>query len=116
MQWFTPSSAAAAQPTAAASVGPRRLPRNREHGRPRPNILERSVIRGVGARCAVLLLVILAGAPSAWAAMPERSMDVPDVIVDTDVDFDDVAALAYLVEAHRLGLIRLRAVTVAISG
>jgi inosine-uridine nucleoside N-ribohydrolase len=43
-------------------------------------------------------------------------MEVPDLIVDTDVDFDDVAALAYLAEAHRLGLIRLRAVTVVISG
>ena len=40
----------------------------------------------------------------------------PVVIVDTDMDFDDAAALAYLAEADKLGLIDLRAVTVSISG
>jgi purine nucleosidase len=59
------------------------------------------------------------GAPIVGAATPQpssSSIGVPDVIVDTDVDFDDAAALAYLAEANRLGLIRLRAVTVSISG
>jgi purine nucleosidase len=40
----------------------------------------------------------------------------PAVVVDTDVDFDDTAALAYLAQADKLGLIDLRAVTVEVSG
>lgn len=38
------------------------------------------------------------------------------VVYDTDVDFDDAAALAYLARAHKLGLIDLRAVTVTNNG
>lgn len=38
------------------------------------------------------------------------------MVVDTDMDFDDTAALAYLAQADRLGLIDLRAVAVSISG
>jgi purine nucleosidase len=52
----------------------------------------------------------LRAAPAVGTARP------PSVVVDTDMDFDDAAALAYLVEAHRTGLIDLRAVTVAIDG
>jgi purine nucleosidase len=37
-------------------------------------------------------------------------------VVDTDMDFDDTAALAYLAQADKLELIDLRAVGVEISG
>lgn len=45
-----------------------------------------------------------------------RHDDRPVVVYDTDVDFDDVAALAYLAQAHKQGLITLAAVTVANNG
>jgi purine nucleosidase len=38
------------------------------------------------------------------------------VVFDTDMDFDDSAALAYLAAAHKLGLIELKAVTVTSAG
>jgi purine nucleosidase len=57
------------------------------------------------------VLAGICGAPVAAAAAPP-----PAVIVDTDMDFDDAAALAYLVQADRLGMIDLRAVTVAGDG
>jgi purine nucleosidase len=38
------------------------------------------------------------------------------VVFDTDMDFDDTAALAYLSQQHKLGRIELRAVTVANNG
>jgi purine nucleosidase len=65
-------------------------------------------------RLVALTAVALAGAcaaPAAAAAAPP-----PAVIVDTDMDFDDAAALAYLVQADRLGMIELRAVSVAGDG
>src|SRR3954470_23823925 len=62
------------------------------------------------ARAAVTALALLALAPAAALARG------PAVIVDTDMDFDDTAALAYLGQADRLGMIDLRAVTVEISG
>lgn len=40
----------------------------------------------------------------------------PAVIFDSDMDFDDAAALAYLAQEDRLGRIDLRAVTVANNG
>lgn len=60
----------------------------------------------------LLLLVILgcAVAPAQAVADP-----VP-VVFDTDMDFDDAAALAYLAGAHKLGLIELKAVTVTSAG
>src|SRR3954447_3152547 len=62
------------------------------------------------ARAAVAALALLAVAPVAAFAHG------PAVIVDTDMDFDDTAALAYLSQADRLGMIDLRAVTVERSG
>jgi purine nucleosidase len=63
---------------------------------------------------AVLLSVTLPFVPASAATAREAA--VPAVVVDTDMDFDDTAALAYLAEADKLGLIDLRAVTVEISG
>ena len=65
----------------------------------------------------ILLSVVetVAFAPSA-SGRTEATDHVPDIVLDTDVDFDDVAALAYLAEAYPLGLIHLRAVTVSIAG
>ncbi|MQA93498.1 MAG: nucleoside hydrolase [Streptosporangiales bacterium] len=40
----------------------------------------------------------------------------PVIIFDTDMDYDDAAALAYLAEEDRLGRIELRAVTVVNNG
>ena len=62
------------------------------------------------SRAAGLALALLAAAPVAAFAR------APAVIVDTDMDFDDTAALAYYGEADRLGLIDLRAVSVENSG
>jgi inosine-uridine nucleoside N-ribohydrolase len=58
-----------------------------------------------------MLVALLLGAagfatPRALAAPP------PAVVFDTDVDFDDAAALAYLAAEDHAGVIRLRAVTV----
>jgi purine nucleosidase len=61
-----------------------------------------------------LALAMLAAAPPRASA--ETSTGPPPVVVDTDMDFDDTAALAYLAEADRLGLIDLRALAVEISG
>jgi len=44
------------------------------------------------------------------------AITAPTVVVDTDMDFDDTAALAYLAQSDKLGLIDLRAVTVEVSG
>src|SRR3954463_11216303 len=62
------------------------------------------------ARAVVSALALLAVAPVAAFAHG------PAVIVDTDMDFDDAAALAYLAQADRLGMIDLRAVAVAGDG
>jgi len=67
-------------------------------------------------RLAVVLavaVIVLAPSVSGAAKAPKR---VPQVIVETDVSFDDIAALAYLGEAHKDGLIKLRAVIVSSNG
>lgn len=61
---------------------------------------------------AVSALAIPAGMAGAEPVAPGR----PVVVVDTDMDFDDTAALAYLAQLDRHGSIELRAVTVEISG
>ena len=79
------------------------------HGRQRSRRAAARLARVLAA----LALTTCAGAPagaSAQAPVP------PPVVVDTDMDFDDAAALAYLAQADRLGLIDVRAVTVSISG
>jgi purine nucleosidase len=71
----------------------------------------------VPARLTVLLaaaaLALVAGVGHAAASAGHAA---PAFVVDTDVDFDDTAALAYLGEADRTGLIDLRAVTAEIDG
>jgi inosine-uridine nucleoside N-ribohydrolase len=63
-----------------------------------------------------LLATALLVPTPAVAASPTGPSAAPAVVVDTDMDFDDTAALAYLAEADKLGLIDLRAVSVEISG
>ena len=46
----------------------------------------------------------------------ERPGPAPPLIFDTDMDFDDAAALAYLCQQHKRGEIDLRAVTVTNNG
>lgn len=46
----------------------------------------------------------------------ERRGPAPPMIFDTDMDFDDAAALAYLCQQHEQGEIDLRAVTVTNNG
>jgi purine nucleosidase len=75
----------------------------------------RARIAGMPARALLVCLAALvlgALAPRTAAALPRP----PQVVVDTDMDFDDAAALAYLGEADRLGMIDLRAVTVSVAG
>ena len=62
-------------------------------------------------------LVALALAPAA-EALPTASVTTAPVpvVFDTDMDFDDAAALAYLSQEHKRGRIDLRAVTVTNSG
>jgi purine nucleosidase len=74
-----------------------------------------TVHRWVRAAAASILAGTAAALPSVAAAVasPVRT---PAVIVDSDVDFDDTAALAYLAEVDRIGLIDLRAVTVSNAG
>lgn len=40
----------------------------------------------------------------------------PAVIADIDADYDDIAALAYLCQEHKLGRLSLKAVTVTVAG
>lgn len=54
-----------------------------------------------------------ASAASAEACSSPRA---PDVVFDTDLDFDDATALAYLCAEHLAGHIRLRAVTIENDG
>ena len=72
-----------------------------------------------GRISAVLTIVVaFAWAPAsshARASAATKPAPMP-VVVDTDMTFDDVAALAYLGQAHRLGLVDLRAVAVETSG
>jgi purine nucleosidase len=69
-------------------------------------------------RFALLLLLVLVCTTSfstrVKAATPHNS--TPQVIFDSDVDFDDVAAFAYLAQEHKLGHINLVAVTVTYAG
>ena len=65
---------------------------------------------------AVSLCAVAAALVAAMPASAASSVRAPEVVVDTDMDFDDTAALAYLAEADRIGLIDLRAVTVALDG
>ena len=45
-----------------------------------------------------------------------QGRNAPPVVFDSDMDFDDTAALAYLAGEHKLGRIELRAVTVTNNG
>lgn len=67
----------------------------------------------MAALLAPALLLVLSCAPLAAARAQAAP---PPVVFDTDMDFDDSAALAYLAGAHKLGLIELKAVTVTSAG
>jgi len=79
-----------------------------------------TVISDVSRSAAIMIAAwVLAGAAPGLApaqATATPSARTPAVVVDTDMDFDDAAALAYLAEADRIGLIDLRAVTVTVAG
>ena len=60
----------------------------------------------------VAAVVVEVAAVSAGPARAAR----PIVVFDSDMDFDDAAALAYLAQEHRLGRVDLRAVTVVNNG
>jgi purine nucleosidase len=65
----------------------------------------------------VLAAVLLAVPLLVPVSAPAQARTSPPVIIfDTDMDYDDAAALAYLAEEHRLGRIELRAVTVVNNG
>lgn len=77
----------------------------------------------IGKLLVPVVLVVLVGCvgepgTSASAAEAEAcsSRRVPDVVFDTDMDFDDTTALAYLCAEHLSGNIRLRAVTIENDG
>jgi purine nucleosidase len=72
---------------------------------------ERPVRRVLGAVLLALPLLVPVSAHAAQERTPP-----PVIIFDTDMDYDDTAALAYLAEEHRLGRIELRAVTVVNNG
>jgi inosine-uridine nucleoside N-ribohydrolase len=57
-----------------------------------------------------------AGETAAASSEACSSRRVPSVVFDTDMDFDDAAALAYLCAEHQRGNIELRAVTVENDG
>jgi purine nucleosidase len=77
----------------------------------------RNVVLSALAIAAVLSVAILAPIPASGdLADGDSPVRAPAVVVDTDMDFDDTAALAYLAQADKLGLIDLRAVSVEVSG
>ncbi len=67
-------------------------------------------------RLAVVVTLLGAAACATIAAPAPAAERPPAVVFDTDVDFDDAAALAYLAALHETGRIRLRAVTVENTG
>jgi len=77
---------------------------------------ERTMKRTRGTRLhALALLLMLLLSPPATVRAQAGGAPVP-VVFDTDMDFDDSAALSYLAAAHKLGLIELKAVTVTSAG
>lgn len=63
----------------------------------------------------ILVIGLISSGLAPAAAQPGGVARVP-VVFDTDMDFDDAAALAYLSQLHKRGRIDLRAVTVTNSG
>lgn len=77
----------------------------------------------IGKQLVPLVLLISLGCgsdPSAGATAAASaaacSRRAPAIVFDTDMDFDDAAALAYLCAEHRSGNIELRAVTIENDG
>src|ERR1044072_1002197 len=62
-----------------------------------------------------LAVVALRAAP-AHADPREGNRDAPLFIIDTDMDNDDAAAIAYMCQKHLLGDIRLLGVTITNNG
>jgi inosine-uridine nucleoside N-ribohydrolase len=71
--------------------------------------------RRMAAAAALLVAATAWGALTATASASARAA-LPAVVFDTDMDFDDAAALAYLAAQHKAGSIRLRAVAVENDG
>jgi len=71
----------------------------------------RSDLRRLLGRLTLILAVLLSLAQS-----DRVSAAAAPVVFDTDMDFDDAAALAYLAALHKKGVIDLRAVTITGAG
>jgi purine nucleosidase len=65
---------------------------------------------------ASLAAVALTGAPIAGADEQNLRRDIPAFVVDTDMDNDDGAAIAYMCQEHLLGHIQLLGVTITNNG
>jgi purine nucleosidase len=65
---------------------------------------------------ASLAVVALSAAPLARADEQSGRRDIPAFIVDTDMDNDDGAAIAYMCQEHLLGHVRLLGVTITNNG
>lgn len=63
-----------------------------------------------------LTAVTLSGAPHVRADDRDDDRDVPAFIIDTDMDNDDAAAIAYMCQQHLLGRVRLLGVTITNNG
>jgi purine nucleosidase len=63
----------------------------------------------------ITILLVLVGLGVAPGALAETAPPIP-VVFDSDMDFDDAAALAYLSREHKARRIDLRAVTVTNNG
>lgn len=76
----------------------------------------------IGSKLVPLVLVMCVGCvgdPTAGAATASAeacTRPVPSVVLDTDMDFDDAAALAYLCAEHQHGNVVLRGVTIENDG
>lgn len=83
----------------------------------RRSVLGNSLMSGL----ALSLCVVSSGCADVTDADPTQQADeirgrAAPVVFDTDMDFDDAAALAYLAQAHKLGTISLKAVTINNDG
>ena len=75
-------------------------------------------MRSVAYSIGLVSLAVLAIARSAPVLADERgaSRDAPLFIIDTDMDNDDAAAIAYMCQEHLLGHVRLLGVTITNNG
>ena len=73
-------------------------------------------MRRIACLTIVVALAALASSCSTPASAREKDRDGPNFIIDTDMDNDDAAAIAYMCQEHLLGHIRLLGVTITNNG